>query len=356
MILPSPIGLLQEKGAIGVILRQLPRTVLDEAETQDDPWTWLAQWVQKNPVEQWRIGTVEMCAAECVALEKEGFKRTDIGVYSAAPATRHNAKIYQGVRGVRFYSHNHDPAKIVMRVVMNGCWPESFRKTFAAAASQRKAALRLTAAAHGGGSISGTWRLKFRAAQMRGDQKAADHYANKETVSLLQTVRGRQWLLEDKVEGLSESPEFHKEVRRRYEAFYSADVRRLGRKKADEKWKSAKPLRFKMDPNSDKIAVAMTTGWLTVGHSGFPGLCFMSDEVLAQLLGYTLPLPSLLSDKIRGAKVIWQIRHRTGLQQAETLFTGMEKVGAKKWTILNRRGEKTHWISLMADKLLPPEL
>jgi hypothetical protein len=48
MKLPTPIGLLQEKGAIGKILRCLPRAALDEAETRNDPWTWLAGWVQKH--------------------------------------------------------------------------------------------------------------------------------------------------------------------------------------------------------------------------------------------------------------------------------------------------------------------
>lgn len=353
--LPTPIRLLREKGAIGEILRQLPRTVLDEAETQRDSWSWLAKWVKKHPVEHWRAGTLEMRDAECAALEKEGFKRTDTGVYSVQ-ATRHNTKIYQGVREVRFYFHKHHSAKIVMRVVMSRCWPDSFRKTFEAAASQRKAFLRLATVARGGGSISGTWHLKMRVAQMRGDQSRADHFTNKETASILQTERGRQWLLEDKVEGLDAPPGIRKEARRRYEAFYNADVRRLGRKKANAIWKNTKSPRFKMNSNSDYVAAAMTTEWLVVGQDGFPGLCFMSDGLLAQLLGHALPWPRLLNEEICGWKTIRTIRERIGLKKAEILFNGMEKVDDHKWAILDQRGVKTHSITLLPNKPLPPEL
>src|SRR2546426_1036059 len=223
MNLQTPIGLVQEKGVIGEILRQLPRTVLDEAGTQDDPWSWLAKWVKCNPIEHRRVGTVEMRDAECAVLQKEGFKRTGTGIYQADPATRHNAKIYQGVHEIRFDFHRHDPSKIVIRLVMNGCWPGSFRKTFEAAASQRRAVLRLVEVAWGGGSISQSWRLKMRAAQMRGDQKAADHWAGKITASILQWEKGRRWLLEDKAEGLSAPPEIRSQARQRYEKFYTND-------------------------------------------------------------------------------------------------------------------------------------
>lgn len=336
-------------------LRQSSNTVLEEAETQDDPWSWLAEWVKKNPIEHWNIGTVEMRDAECEALEKEGFKRTDTGVYSADPATRHNAKIYQGVREVRFNFHKHDAAKIIMRVVMDGCWPDSFPKTFQAAASQRKAFLRLSTVARGGGSISGTWHLKMRAAQMKGDQKKADHFAHKETASIMQTERGRQWLLEDKVKGLSAPPEIRKEASRRYETFYNADVRRLGRKKADERWKNTKTPRFKMNSNGDYIAAAMTMEWLVGGQNGFPGLCFMSDEVLATLLGHALPVPALY-EKDAGWKTVRTIRERIGLKKAEILFTRIDKVADKKWVLLDQHGEKTPSITLLPNKPLPPEL
>ena len=355
MNLPTPIGLLQEKGLIGEILRQLPRTVLDEAEKQDDPWFWLAKWVKKNRIEHWGISTVEMRNVEYATLEKEGFKRIDAGIYSAG----HSAKIYHGVRTreVHFYPHKPDSTKIVRRIVRDEYWPDGIRKTFVAAASQREAALRLVEVARGGGSISQSWRLKIRAAQKRGDRKMADHWADKVAASILQWETGRQWLLYDNVEGLSAPPAIREVAKQKYEAGYNADVRRLGKKKADEKWKGDKtPQRFKLETNGDKIAAVLTTEWLAVGKNGFPGLCFMSDELLAELLGYTLPLPSLLSDRIRGGKFIWAVRKRVGLHQAEILFTGIEKVADKKWAILNLRGEKTHSITLRLDKPLPPKL
>ena len=192
---------------------------------------------------------------------------------------------------------------------------------------------------------------------MRGDKKAADHWANKVAGSILQWEYGRQWLLHDKVKGLSAPPKIREVAKQKYETGYNADVRRLGKKKADEKWKGNKtPRSFKLDSNGDKIAAVMAMEWLVVGHNGFPGLCFMSDELLAQLLGRTIPLPSLLSDRIRGGKLIWAVRKRFGLHQAEILFNGIEKVADKKWAILNLRGEKTHSITLLPDKPLPPEL
>jgi hypothetical protein len=172
----------------------------------------------------------------------------------------------------------------------------------------------------------------------------------------LQWEKGRQWLLHNKVEGLSTSPVIREVAKQKYEKFYTADVRELGRKPADEKWKGKRKPQFKLAADGDKIAVVLTMEWLAVGKNGFPGLCFMSDELLAQLLGYTLPLPSLLADRIRGGKFIWAIRKRVGLRQAEILFNEIKEVGEKKWAILNQRGEKTHWISLLPNKPLPAKL
>lgn len=349
--LPKPIGLLPEKGAFGEILRQLPRTVLDEAETQVDPWAWLAKWVKKNPVEHLYQGKMEDGHAECARLRKEGFRRTGIGVYVADTKTRRKTKI----REVRFYTHKHDPNKILKRVIMDAKWPDAFRKTFEAAASQRRAFLRLSTVARGGGSISGTWHLKMRAAQMRGDQKLFNYFADKETASILQTVRGRQWILENKVEGLSAPPKMREVAKQKYDAGYNADVRRLGRKKADEKWKGTKTPRFKLKSNGDYVAAAMTMGWLVGGQNGFPGLCCMSDEVLAMLLGHALPVPALY-EKNTGWKTVRTIRERIGLKKAEILFTGIEEVADKKWVLLDQHGEKTPSITLLPNKLLPPEL
>lgn len=358
MNLPTPIALLQDKGVIGEILRQIRQsshTVLEEAETKDDPWTWLAKWCKRNPVIHWHDGTKKMRDTECATLEKEGFKQKDIGVY-VATKKRPTAKVFQGVREVRFNFHKHDPEKIIMRVEMDGCWPDSFRKTFEAAASQRKAFNVLAQVARDGGSISNHDRhLKILTAEKRGDRQTVERLTKKHLASILQTVCGRRWLLENKEKALVAPPEMREWARREYEILYAADVRHLGRKPADEKWKSTKTPRYKMSSNyGDYIAAAMTTEWLVGGSSGFPGLCFMSDELLAKLLGYTLPLPSLLSDS--GLKLIVTIRQRIGLKKAEILFNGIEQIADKKWAILNLRREKTHSITFLPDKLLPPIL
>ncbi len=367
--LPTPIGLLQKAGPIGQILRQLPSGVLKEAETQDDPWTWLAGWVMKNPVEHCCVGTIEMRDAECAALEKEGFKRTNTGVYLANTKARRNAEIYQGVREVHFNSHKDDPAKIIMRLVMDGCWPDKFHKTFEAAASQQQAILRLVEVGRGGGSISQSWRLKMQAAQIRGDQKAADHWVDKVTASILHLEKGRQWLLEDKVQGLRVPSEMRDEARQRYEKFYAKDVRRLGRKKADKKWKGADDtFEFKRLTNGEKIAVTLTFGWLFVTGEkieiGFPGYCFISDEILATILGLTLPLPSLLpktgDEKNQcGRKTIEDCRLDIGLKKGETLVTGVKKVDNSErseweWAILDENDKEVGYFNQANS--LPPKL
>jgi hypothetical protein len=347
MNLPTPIGLLQDKGVIGEILRQMPRPVLDEAEKHKNPWFWLARWVKKNPVEHWGIGTVEMRDATCAELEKEGFKRTGTGVYQSRNK-RHNAKIFRGFRKVCFYHHQCNPTQIYQRVVIDKRWPDGLRKTFVAAASKWEAELRLAEIARGGGSISQSWRLKIRAAQKSGDRKMADHWAHKLAANTLQWEKGRQWLLKDA------PPKVCEIARQKYEKFYAAGVRRLGKKKADQKWKGRQTPRFKVKSNSDKIAEAMITGWLTGGSNGFPGMCFMSDELLAKFLGYILPLPSLLTDS--GLKLIVTTRQRIGLKKAEILFSDVKKDGEQRWAIMNLRGEKAYWFSLRKRKCLPPIL
>jgi hypothetical protein len=348
--IPTPVELLQEKGVIGEILRQLHQsshTVLKKAEAQDDPWSWLAEWVKKNPVIHWHKGTVKMRDSECAALEKEGFKRTDVGVYSVDPATRRDAKVYQGVREIRFNFHEPDSTSIIMRIVMDGCWPDDFRKTFEAAKSQWEAELRLAEIARGGGSISQSWRLKLLDAQKIGDLKLAGHWGDKITGSILQWERGRQWLLYDNFKGLSAPVAMREVAKQKYQSFYEADVRRLGRKKADDKWKNTdnlSPVGFKRDSDSDKIAEAMTTSWLTLGHNGFPGLCFMSDELLAKLLGYTLPLPSLLNDsgtfrkRARPGRSRGRPRPRPGTSNATAAMKNLLNVHrVQRVCVLNRR-------------------
>jgi len=294
MELPTPIGLLQETGVIGQILRQLPRAALDEAEAQNDPWNWLAKWVQKNPVER---------------------------------------------------------------------WPGSFRKTFEAAASQRQAILRLVEVARGGGSISQSWRLQMHDAQMSGDQKVADHWADKVTASILRWEKGRQWLLEDKIEGLSAPPGMREVAHAKYEKFYAADVRRSGKTEADKKWKSADdtrtPVAFKRDTIGEKITAALALRWMSVEDTGFPGFAFISDKVLAALLGLTLPLPSLLPmpddpDNLRGRKMIEDCRRDIGLKKAEPLVVGLKHIDARKWAILDEDGEIVGYFNQAVS--LPPKL
>ncbi len=329
----------------------MPRKVLDKAEQRDDSWSWLARWVDSNPVEWLFRGKREDGKAECAKLERDGFKRTGIGLYSASVAARRKTKI----REVRFYLDKRDPNKVFKRVVMDARWPSLCRKTFEAAASQRKAFNCLGQVAHGDGSISShDWHLKILAAQTKNNWKVAERLTLKHAASILQTPRGRRWLLENREKALRAPPELREWTRRKYREFYNRDVRRLGRKKADEKWKGKNTLRFKQDTHGDKIAVVLTTHWLAVGNKGFPGLCFLSDELLAQLLGYTLPLPSLLSDG--GWKFVRTIRERVGLKKAEILFNGIEEVGYRKWAILDRNGTKTHWISFRPNKPLPPKL
>lgn len=360
MNLPTPIGLLDEKGVIGHLLRQLHRssnTVLEEAEAQTEPWSWLARWVQKNPVIHWYAGSTAMRDSECAALKKEGFKETANGVYTAATRARHNANLYQGVREVRFACQKANPTKIIMRVEMDGCWPDGFRKAFEAAASQKRAFNALLQVARKGGSVSSHDRhLKILAAEKCGDTKTSSRLTQKHLSSILQTKPGRLWLLENKAKALCSPPKMQQWARQNYEQFYAADVRRLGKNKADDKWKGTEAPRFKMNCNGDYVAAALTKEWLTIGQNGFPGFCFMSDALLSQLLGRALPWPRLLEEEIHGWKTIRTVRERLGLKKADILLTGMEKVSHNKWAILNRHGQREYSITLLPNKPLPPEL
>ena len=282
--IPTPIGLLQEKGVIGQILRQLPRELLEAADQQNDSWAWLAA----------RVG-------------------------------------------------NGD------------CWPNCFYKALAAAASQRESMLRLVEAGRGSGSIANSWRDNLQSAINRGDKPAIEHWTDKISASILQMDKGRQWLLENNLPGLSSPATMRDEARMRRDKFYQADVRRLGRSVADKKWNGDRKPKLKTSSNSDYVATAMTMGWLTIGQNGFPGLCFMSDELIAELLGNTLPWPQLLNEEIHGWKTIRTIRQRLGLKKAEILFSKMEKVGDEKWAVLDSRGEKTHWIQLNPKRSVPPK-
>jgi hypothetical protein len=273
--LPTPIELLHANGVIGFFLRQLPRAVLDKTETKDDPWTWLAEWVDKNPGKSLRIGKVEMI------------------------------------------------------------WPASFRKTFEAAASQKEALRRLGEVAAGAGSISTNRHRKLGDALKNDDPKTAKRCVNKMASSILQW--DKQWFK-------SAPPEIRKVVRRIEKKSYAADVRSRGRTKADKKWKNEdnaqSPLDFKRGTKEQKIGTELTLGWLSVGDDGFPGYCFISDKILATMLGLTLPFQGLSptsddADNERGGKFIEDCRLDIGLKKAEIIVTRLKKVNECKWAILD---------------------
>jgi hypothetical protein len=345
MILPSPTGLLNDAGLIGQILRQLPQRILEEAEKKHDPWAWLAKWVHRNPAEYWGTGTVAKRDAEIRALKAAGFKWSATGIYSRNARRRRKAIAYQGTREVCFCPHPRNPRQVLMRSVLDKPWPPIFSKTFIAAASQRNALRRLGEAALHAGSIFRSYRMEMRAAQKRGDQKAADHWANKLAAAILRMESGRRWLLE----GKSWPALIRKEARRRYDCFYAADVRRLGRKKADEKWQSPdKELDFKQETACDKIAVQLTMGWLSL-PGGIPGYCFLSDEMIAEVLGLLAPFL-----KSADWKLVRTIRERIGLKKGEIIVTSLKQRANGDWAIFDSAGRDLG--VLPWSKCVPPKL
>jgi hypothetical protein len=273
MDLPTPIELLEEKGVIGQMLRHLPRTVLDKTKTKDDPWTWLAKWVKRSPGKSLRIGGFEMD------------------------------------------------------------WPDGFRKTFEAAASQKHALRRLGEVAAGAGSISKSGHRRLGDALKNNDLKMARLHAKKMTVSILQY--DKQWFK-------SAPPKIREIVRQIEKESYPADVHQLGRKKADEQWKGTKtPLELKLETKEQKIGTELTLGWLYVENNGFPGYCFILDKILANMLGLTLPFRGLLpkpddTDNEVGRKCIEDIRRNIGLKKAEPVVTGLKQLDDCKWAILDK--------------------
>lgn len=100
-----------------------------------------------------------------------------------------------------------------------------------------------------------------------------------------------------------------------YDELYTKDLRKLGRKKADEKWKGDHRIAdFEQATASDKIAVELVRGWMRGNKGGCPGYCFCSDEVLASVLGNGLNLRSTNRD------LILEIRRRLGLRKAKVHF------------------------------------
>ncbi|MGO8926854.1 MAG: hypothetical protein ACLQU3_08190 [Limisphaerales bacterium] len=148
-------------------------------------------------------------------------------------------------------------------------------------------------------------------------------------MSLLRTQGGRHWFMED--EGMPLAT--RKLARRLYKRKYDANVRRVGRKKADEKWKGNSTMEqaspFKLNSDTDVIAAAMITGYLAVGHSGFPGYAFISDEALRDVFGLFLRLR-----KQPAFDMIRSIRKRLHLKKAEILYTGLRKGPDGTWELL----------------------
>jgi hypothetical protein len=325
MILPSPAELLNDVGPIGRFLRALPPWMLAEAQKQKDAWRWLARKVDRDRIEHHTPGPAGDFDAEVARYEKHGFKRTGVGVWTASKEARGRTRI----REVRFHYHKHDANKRVERIIMEAHWPASFRKTLLAAASQRRALIRLGEAAGGGGSISKSYHSELREALKQGDQRAATHWAQKVAASLLRRKHGRHWLLHDK----NFPPAIREYARLLYEQFYARDVRRLGRKKANDKWRNEQELDVKQETASDKIAVQMTMGWLSLPN-GFPGYCFLSDDMIAKVLGLFVPFL-----KSADLKLVRTIRERIGLKKGEIIVTRLKQCANGDWAALDSGGE-----------------
>jgi hypothetical protein len=342
MILPSPAGLLNDAGPIGHCLRRLPPWMLAEAEAQKDPWRWLARKVDRDRIEHQKQGPSEELNAEIARYEKAGFKRTGINVWTASKEARDKTQI----REVRFHYHKHDTNKRAERIIMEAHWPASFRKTLHAAASQRRAIIRLGEAAGGGGSISKSFRSELREALKKGNQEAATHWAHKVAASVFRRKDGRRWLLQ----GKRTPPAIREHARWLYEQLYTRDVRRLGRKEADEKRRSPdQGLDFKQETASDKIAVQLAVGWLSL-PGGFPGYCFLSDEVTANVLGIVMPF-------LRSTtwKLVRTIRERIGLKKGEIIVTCLKRRPGGEWAALDFRGREWGLLKPLSGAV-PPKL
>jgi hypothetical protein len=98
----------------------------------------------------------------------------------------------------------------------------------------------------------------------------------------------------------------------------------------------------------------MTLHYLSL-PSSFPGYCFLSDQVIAKVLGLLLPLPSLLSEWSAGWKFVRTIRERLGLRKAEILVRELQKLRSGDWLAL--AGErKIGVLRLKRHTPVPPKL
>lgn len=114
---------------------------------------------------------------------------------------------------------------------------------------------------------------------------------------------------------IKKTPAQHRTLARQiYDELYAKDRRKLGRRKADTKWKSDSSFDLKRETASDKIAVELVRGWLQGKSGKCPGYCFCSDAVLAIVIGKSLNLHG--TD--RGLLV--KIKNRLRLKKGEILW------------------------------------
>ena len=187
--------------------------------------------------------------------------------------------------------------------------PKDFRLLFATADSQKGALRRFSYKAQKIGSLYTSWYERLLAALKNRDTRAQITASKKIFAGMYRVDRGRFLLAEFK-----RNPGFKAQIQKWIDECYARDVRRLGRRKADEKPKRLTIADFsRKDFACDRIAFAMTCGWLRWNKDGFPGLCFCSDEVIATLLGGMLNLRTL------GVGTVRKLRHRLKLKKASVL-------------------------------------
>lgn len=319
--------------------------MLSGAKRQDLPWEWLAKQVDGKPVEYRHEFDASKLAAEVAYYEKLGFRRTADGTYLPDDKARRETKI----REVRFESDGKKPGVTIKRGIMDEIWPPAFKRIFEAGASQRQALLRLVEIGRSGGSVTTSFRKKLGDAMLQSDQKASNHWAKKIAASYFRFDLTRDRLLNDP----QIPPETRQALQQLYDEIYAVDVSRAGRSAADKKWKGRGELKFKWDSISERVAMALTLDWMAVGAKcfteGFPGYAFISDEVLATLLGHALPLRGLLSEQ--GWKTVRTIRERMKLKKAEVLFreAKVNVTGPKKgeFCVIDRHGNTVSCFDFM---------
>lgn len=187
--------------------------------------------------------------------------------------------------------------------------PKDFRLLFAAADSQNGALRRFSYKAQKTGSLHTSWYDRLLAAVKNRNAQAQNTAAKKIFAGMYRVDRGRFLLAACK-----RKPRIKAQIQKWIDELHARDVRRLGRREADKKPKRLTIADlFRKDVACDRIAFAMTTGWLRWDANGFPGLCFCSDKVIATLLGRMLNLRTL------GEGTVRKLRQRLKLKKASVL-------------------------------------